>query len=275
MPCVRASLFAPTGRGARNSSGDQAPCAADLSDNLRPRRLWCSAWSGEPRLRRHRRGDVGNRPSLSPGARSQHAVHGNRGLRELCPGCRSPLLSGGGCATPGCVPSPRRWISLSCSAAAPRQLATLLFTYAFTYDHPNTPVLLQQAQPLSAVAGAADDPGERLQRRYSAASLGRFCRGHLKPSLTRLPSVGVDGWSRPPRSRGRASFGPRPVLGRRLGAKRPSRELTALRVATGLVAAVVALAGERGSDSLTCTSARSSVSPPRVFPRAGRAEPAR
>ncbi len=136
----------------------------------------------------------------------------------------------------------RDWVSLVVLGCGSSALATLLFTYAFTYDRPNTPVLLQQLQPLFALAGARFVLGERLQRRYGLYLLGGLAGAYLIAFPHPFSVGGVDGWA--PAllavcAAGLWGFGT--VLGRRLGSKLPFTELTALRLATGLVAALIAL----------------------------------
>ena len=137
----------------------------------------------------------------------------------------------------------RDWLALVVLGCGSSALATLLFTFAFTYGRPNTPVLLQQLQPLFAVAGARLLLGEHLQRRYGLYLLGGLAGSYLVAFAHPLSLGGVDGWA-PALLAVSAAFlwGFGTVLGRHLGAKLPFSELTALRLATGLVAALVALA---------------------------------
>jgi drug/metabolite transporter (DMT)-like permease len=136
----------------------------------------------------------------------------------------------------------RDWLALVVLGCGSSALATLLFTVAFTYGRPNTPVLLQQLQPLFAVAGARVLLGERLQRRYGLYLLGGLAGSYLVAFAHPFSLGGVDGWA-PALLAISAAFlwGFGTVLGRHLGAKLPFAELTALRLATGLVAALVAL----------------------------------
>jgi drug/metabolite transporter (DMT)-like permease len=136
----------------------------------------------------------------------------------------------------------RDWVALAVLGCGSSALATLLFTLAFTYDRPNTPVLLQQLQPLFALAGARVILGERLQRRYGLYLLGGLAGAYFIAFPHPFSLGGVDGWAPALLSvtaAGLWGFGT--VLGRRLGAKLPFTELTALRLATGLVAALIAL----------------------------------
>ena len=136
----------------------------------------------------------------------------------------------------------RDWVSLLVLGCGSSALATLLFTFAFTYDRPNTPVLLQQLQPLFALVGARLLLGERLQRRYGLYLVGGLAGAYLIAFAHPFSIGGVDGWAPALLSVSAAGlWGFGTVLGRRLGSKLPFTELTALRLATGLVAALIAL----------------------------------
>lgn len=141
------------------------------------------------------------------------------------------------------------WVCLVVLGGGASALATFLFTTAFTYGDPTTPALLQQVQPLFAVAGARLLLGERLRRRFGGYLLGALVGayliafpnpagvtvGGLAPALLALAAAGL--------------WGSGTVLGRRLGAKLPFEELTALRLFFGLLAsaAVVGVRGDLGT----------------------------
>jgi drug/metabolite transporter (DMT)-like permease len=135
--------------------------------------------------------------------------------------------------------SPGDWVSiviLGCGASA---LATLLFTQAFTYGVPTTPVLLQQIQPLFAVVGARIMLREELQHKFWAYLLGGLAGAYLI-AFPHPSSVSVRGWMPGLLAVGAAAlWGTGTVLGRRLGAKLPFAELTGLRLFFGLIAASV------------------------------------
>jgi DME family drug/metabolite transporter len=133
-------------------------------------------------------------------------------------------------------------VILGCGASA---LATFLFTTAFTFGSPTTPALLQQVQPLFAVAGARLLLGERLRRRYVgyliAALVGAYLIAFPDPT-----AVTVAGLAPALLALGAAAlWGSGTVLSRGLGAKIPFGELTALRLFFGLLAAA-AVVGVRG-----------------------------
>ena len=151
----------------------------------------------------------------------------------------------------------RDWLALGVLGCGSSALATLLFTVAFTYGRPNTPVLLQQLQPLFAVAGARLLLGERLQRRYGLYLLGGLIGSYLVAFAHPLSPGGVDGWAPALLAVSAALlWGLGTVLGRRLGAKLPFTELTALRLGTGLVAALVALGVTGDGSSYSHLSAK-------------------
>ncbi len=151
----------------------------------------------------------------------------------------------------------RDWLALVVLGCGSSALATLLFTFAFTYGRPNTPVLLQQLQPLFAVAGARVLLGERLQRRYGLYLLGGLVGSYLVAFAHPLSLGGIDGWAPALLAVSAAAlWGFGTVLGRHLGAKLPFSELTALRLATGLIAALVALAVTGDGSAYTHMSAK-------------------
>ena len=134
------------------------------------------------------------------------------------------------------------WVALVVLGCGSSAVATLLFTMAFTYGRPDTPVLLQQLQPLFAVSGARLLLGERLQPRFGLYLLGGLVGAYLVAFAHPLSLGGVDGWAPALLAVSAAAlWGLGTVLGRHLGAKVPFVELTALRLTTGLVAALVAL----------------------------------
>ncbi|HEY8318168.1 MAG TPA: EamA family transporter [Amnibacterium sp.] len=141
---------------------------------------------------------------------------------------------------------PKEWIALLVLGCGSSALATLLFTQAFTYGNPTTPVLLQQVQPLFAVAGARMLLGERLHRRFGlflvAGLIGAYLIAFPNPG-----SVEVQGLAPALLALAAAAlWGTGTVLGRRLGAVLPFAELTALRLLFGLLA-VTAVAIPTGS----------------------------
>jgi DME family drug/metabolite transporter len=126
-------------------------------------------------------------------------------------------------------------------------LATLLFTAAFRYGDPTTPLLLQKLQPLVAVAAATLLLGDQLLRRFwlylGAAVVGGFLLSFPDPT-----SVGIASARPALLAVGAAilwAFGT--VLGRQLSAKVDFATLTALRFALGLPAAALFVLIDEGT----------------------------
>lgn len=120
-------------------------------------------------------------------------------------------------------------------------VATVLFTLAFSYGDPTTPLLIQKTQPVIAVLGAYLLLGERLLPRYGWYFLfavgGAYLIAFPDPSEVRLsqlaPALLALGAA--------ALWGMGTVLGRHLTRKIPTNELTALRFAIGLPTALIIL----------------------------------
>lgn len=126
------------------------------------------------------------------------------------------------------------WVALVMIGAGASATATILFTMAFSYGDPNTPLLLQKLQPLVAVLGARLLLGEALLSRYwifLVAGLGGAYLiafpDPLQVSVSQLaPALLAVGAA--------ALWGMGTVLGRRLSARLEFRELTAWRFAIGM-----------------------------------------
>lgn len=128
-------------------------------------------------------------------------------------------------------------------------VATVLFTAAFAYGNPNTPLLLQQLQPVFAVVAARLVLGERLLARYPlfflAAVAGAWLVTFEEPLRVEVaaatPAVLAAGAA--------LLWAMGTVLGRRLTAKVPFAELAALRFGAGLpvALAILPLSGGAGA----------------------------
>ena len=128
-------------------------------------------------------------------------------------------------------------------------LATMLFTQAFTYGNPTTPLLLQKLQPVVAILGAQVLLSERLLPRFGIYFLSAVGGAYLI-SFSDPTNVGIDEYMPALYAIGAASlWGLGTVLGRRLTAKIAPSDLTGLRFAIGLVGAgvFVVLKGEASS----------------------------
>lgn len=128
-------------------------------------------------------------------------------------------------------------------------VATILFTQAFTYGDPTTPLLLQKLQPVIAVLGAYLLLGERLLPRYASYFLFAV-GGAWLISFPDPLSVTVSQVTPALLAVGAAAlWAMGTVLGRHLTKKVSPNELTAMRFAIGLPASFLVLAarGESGT----------------------------
>lgn len=145
--------------------------------------------------------------------------------------------------------STRDWVALVLIGAGASAAATVLFTQAFTYGDPTTPLLLQKLQPVFAIGGARLLLGERLLPHYGLYFLAAMAGAYLITFPDPL-EVGVAGLA--PGALALAAallWGLGTVLGRHLTHKIEFGELTALRFAIGLPASAVILlaSGEQAS----------------------------
>jgi drug/metabolite transporter (DMT)-like permease len=133
----------------------------------------------------------------------------------------------------------RDWLSLLIIGAGASALATVLFTQAFIYGDPNTPLLLQKLQPLFAIGGATLLLQERLLPRFGFYLVASLVGAYLItfPEPTR---VSISAFTPAALALGAAAlWGFGTVLGRHLTGKVNFASLTALRFAVGLPATVV------------------------------------
>lgn len=130
-------------------------------------------------------------------------------------------------------------VSLIIIGVGASALATMLFTEAFSYGDPTTPLLLQKLQPVIAILGAYVLLGERLLPRYGVYFLLAVGSAYLI-SFSDPVNVSVSELEPALLAIGAASlWGLGTVLGRRLTSKINTNELTALRFAIGLPAAAL------------------------------------
>lgn len=127
-------------------------------------------------------------------------------------------------------------------------VATTLFTAAFTYGDPTTPLLLQKLQPIVAVLAAALLLGERPGRRFFPLAVLALIGGYLISFPDPL-SVSVERLAPALLALGAATlWAGGTVLGRAVAPGLATMELTTLRFAVGLPAAA-ALARWRVGDA--------------------------
>jgi drug/metabolite transporter (DMT)-like permease len=147
--------------------------------------------------------------------------------------------------------SPRDRAALVVIGAGASAVATALFTEAFRFGDPVTPVVLQKLQPLIAVAVAAVLIGERVRPGYwffaVPALAGAWFMAFRDPfsaapqALTAaLLAVGAA-----------ALWALGTVLGRMVGSRMAPRDVTVLRFAIGLPASAVVLALDGGPLAVT------------------------
>lgn len=134
-------------------------------------------------------------------------------------------------------------------------VATTLFTAAFRFGDPVTPLLLQKLQPLIAVAGAHVLLGERLTPRYLWFLLGGLGGAWLitfaDPTAITVPAAAAGALAL-----GAATlWGLGTVLGRGLATSVAFAELTTMRFVFGLPAAALIAMGMDGPGALAITGA--------------------
>jgi drug/metabolite transporter, DME family len=133
-------------------------------------------------------------------------------------------------------------------------VATTLFTLAFTYGDPTTPLLLQKLQPVIAVLGAAILLGERPSRRFLPLALVALTGGYLISFPDPL-SVSVDRLAPAMLAVGAAAlWAGGTVLGRAVAPDLATMELTTLRFAIGLPAATVLALARLGPSGLAISA---------------------
>jgi drug/metabolite transporter (DMT)-like permease len=124
-------------------------------------------------------------------------------------------------------------------------VATMLFTEAFSYGNPTTPLLLQKLQPVIAILGAYLLLRERLLPRYGVYFVLAVGSAYLI-SFSDPTNVSVSELAPALLAVGAAAlWGLGTVLGRHLTAKIEPNQLTALRFAIGLPASAI-IVGWRG-----------------------------
>lgn len=130
-------------------------------------------------------------------------------------------------------------------------VATALFTEAFRFGDPVTPVVLQKLQPVIAVVAAALLLGERVRRGYWAfavpALVGAWLMAFRDP-LSVAPQAVVAALLAVAAA---ALWAIGTVLGRLVSARMSSRNVTVLRFAIGLPASAVVLAATGGPIAVT------------------------
>ena len=133
------------------------------------------------------------------------------------------------------------WLAAIVIGAGASAMATVLFTSAFRYGDPTTPLLLQKVQPLIAVAAASLILKERLLPRFGWF-LGAGLAGAYLVAFPSPTEVGVGALTPAALALGAAVlWGLGTVLGRHLTTKLTFGTVTALRFAIGLPTLGIAL----------------------------------
>jgi drug/metabolite transporter, DME family len=149
--------------------------------------------------------------------------------------CTLPLLPGALRAARGF--SARQWAALVLVGAGASALATVLFTASFTYGDPTTPLLLQQVEPVIALAAAHVVLGERLRRRFVPAALTAAVGAWLV-AFPQPTQVGISAAAPALYALGATVlWGLGTVFGRQLTGAATWTQVTALRFLIGLPAA--------------------------------------
>ena len=150
----------------------------------------------------------------------------------------------------------RDWLSLLIIGAGASALATVLFTQAFVYGDPNTPLLLQKLQPLFAIGGATLLLGEKLLPRFGfylvASLVGAYLISFPEPT-----DISIAAFTPAALALGAAAlWGFGTVLGRHLTGKVEFASLTALRFAVGLPATIVIVLVQNQGDAISTIGGR-------------------
>jgi drug/metabolite transporter, DME family len=133
-------------------------------------------------------------------------------------------------------------------------VATTLFTAAFRYGDPTGPLLLQKLQPVLAVMAAALLLRERPSRRFTPLAVIAIVGGYLI-SFPQPTAVGVEQLAPALLALGAATlWAGGTVLGRALAPTVPPMELTTMRFAVGLPAALVLAWWQQGATGLAIGS---------------------
>jgi drug/metabolite transporter (DMT)-like permease len=155
-----------------------------------------------------------------------------------------------------------RWCLLLIGGGA-SALATVMFTAAFRFGDPNTPLLLQKLQPLVAIVGARVLLGEVLRPRF-AWYVGAGVAGGWLITFPDPLSVQAEHLAAGALAAGAAAlWAMGTVLGRRMTTRLSPHELTAARFGIGLPVALVLLVAIDGPAQLTAV--RVSDLPPLVL----------
>jgi drug/metabolite transporter (DMT)-like permease len=141
------------------------------------------------------------------------------------------------------MPSLDRWdvTAILFMGAGASAIATILFTQAFTYGDPTTPLLIQKLQPVIVILAAYLLLSERLLPRYGLY-FGLAVGGAYLISFSDPTDIGIDEIAPALLAGGAAIlWAMGTVVGRHLTAKIAPSQLTSIRFAVGLPTAAIIL----------------------------------
>jgi DME family drug/metabolite transporter len=130
-------------------------------------------------------------------------------------------------------------------------VATALFTQAFRYGDPVTPLVLQKLQPVIAVVAAAILLGERVRRGYWLFAVPALAGAWLMAFPDPLSAAPQAAAAALLAVAAAALWAVGTVLGRMVSARIASRDVTVLRFAIGLPASAIVLAAQGGPVAVT------------------------
>ncbi len=142
--------------------------------------------------------------------------------------------------------SRRDRLALVVIGAGASAVATALFTEAFRFGDPVTPVVLQKLQPLIAVVVAAALIGERVRPGYWLFALPALAGAWFMAFRDPFDAAPQAAAAALLAVAAAALWALGTVLGRMVGARMAPREITVLRFAIGLPASAVVLAVDGG-----------------------------
>lgn len=146
------------------------------------------------------------------------------------------------------------WIAAGIIGAGSSALATVMFTAAFRYGDPTTPLLLQKVQPLIAVGAASLLLGERLLPRFTGFLLAGLAGAYLV-AFADPTDVSIAALTPALLALGAATFwGLGTVLGRHLTQKVSFSTLTALRFAIALPVLAIVVGIQPSESGLSSVS---------------------
>jgi len=147
--------------------------------------------------------------------------------------------------------SPRDRVALVVIGAGASAIATAMFTAAFRFGDPVTPLVLQKLQPLVAVLAAAVLLGERFRPAYWVFAVPALAGAWLMafPNPLDVPARQLTAALLAVGAAVLWAIGT--VLGRMVSARVPSRDVTVLRFAIGLPTAAIVLGLQGASAAVT------------------------